>query len=126
MLSGLGWCWGLDDTSSGSLGLNIAVALMETAITPLISIVLEKRRTILLVLLSVLLAGLHPRIVGGFQLTDSPGEGKNSSLFVPYEQGFVGRIGDPFTTYTRIGTLEGAEGSDDMPRMFDPPATSRE
>ncbi len=127
MSSGLGWFGGLGDSSSG-LGLNAAVALMEKAITPSISVVLaflEKRRTLLLVLLSVLLAVLHPRTVRGFQLTESP-EGKNSSLFVPYQQGFVGRIGDPFTTYTRMRAAEGAEGSDDIPRMYEPPPTARE
>ncbi len=76
-------------------------------------------------MLSLLPTFLHPQSVEGFQLTESP-EGKNSSLFVPYQQGFVGRIGDPFTTYTRVRTAEGAEGSDDIPRAYEPPATAGE
>ncbi len=129
MLPDLDWFRGPGDSISSS-GINAAVALMEKAITPSISVVLaflEKRsRTLLLVLLSVLLAALYPCTVQGFQLTESP-EGKNSSLFVPYQQGFVGRIGDPFTTYTRTrAAAEGAEGSDDIPRMYEPPPTARE
>eukprot|EP00903_Cladosiphon_okamuranus_P013586 g12653.t2 len=52
----------------------------------------------------------------GFRLVDENG---TTVPFMPYEQGFVGRYGDPFTTFTTDRVNEGAPGTPTYPRLYD-------
>jgi hypothetical protein len=45
-------------------------------------------------------------------------DGANASSFRPYDPGFTGRYGDPFTTYTMEVVNEGAAGTQDYPRLY--------
>ncbi|CAM9524028.1 unnamed protein product, partial [Hapterophycus canaliculatus] len=52
----------------------------------------------------------------GFRLVDENG---STIPFVPYEQGFVGRYGDPFTTLLSDRVNEGAPGTPTYPRLYE-------
>ncbi|CAM9128397.1 unnamed protein product, partial [Laminaria digitata] len=52
----------------------------------------------------------------GFRLVDENG---TATPFVPYEQGFVGRYGDPLTTFVSDRVNEGAPGTPTYPRLYE-------